>query len=370
MIATPVAPADASGRMSVGSAARRNLAVIFNPAAGRGGRRILERTVQELARRDFRIDLCETAARGDAEHLAREAAGADMVIAAGGDGTLNEVLNGLADRPRPLAVLPIGTANMLATEIGMPATPSAFAEAVALAPLRQIWVGEASGRRFALVIGVGFDARVVAAVRAGLKQRLGKWAYALAALRELLRHRPARYHVRIDGESFEAAAVIVAKARFYAGRFVVAPNARATSPYLEICLLGGSRRQDVVRCAAALACGRLARQEDVVLLRGREVSIEGRAGEPVQGDGDIIASLPITVRVVATPVDLLFPKPTSPDDHGELSVAPRLRPGGFFSPKMSGPTREFPRPESTEEERYHECRSSLGSRIPGPGWAA
>jgi YegS/Rv2252/BmrU family lipid kinase len=287
---------------------RRDLTVIFNPVAGRRRRQFLDQVLVELLHRGFRVRLRETTRPGDAERYAREetTSGTDLLIAAGGDGTVNEVLNGLAGHPLPLAILPIGTTNVLAAEIDIPLTPIAYSEFITSAPLRQAWVGEAGGRRFALMVSVGFDAKVVEAINPILKRRFGKSAYLLAACQNLYRHAPSQYRVTVDGECFDAAAVIVAKSRYYGGRYTVAPQSRVTNPYLEVCLFGRSWRRDVARHAVALVRGSLASQPDVTLMRGTEVLIEGDDGEPVQGDGDILTCLPSLVTIALNPINLLM----------------------------------------------------------------
>ena len=235
----------------------------------------------------------------------------DTLLVAGGDGTVNEVLNGLRVADLPLAIYPLGTANVLAAEIGMPASPAAFVRALAAATVQDAWLGEANGggaatRRFALMASAGFDARTVAAVATRGKRWLGRAAYLAAAAGLLARHRPARYRVTIDGTAHEAAGVIVAKGRYYGGRMSVAPDARITDPRLHVCLLHGDRRRDLAGYAIALATGTLHTRPDVRIIPATEVAITGPDGDPVQLDGDIRLHLPATLRIARVPVPLLM----------------------------------------------------------------
>src|SRR4051794_31648718 len=163
----------------------RRLLVIYNPAAGRRSARRLRRFLDELARLAVPVTLRATASRGDAEDFARAAdPGAfDAVVAAGGDGTINEVVSGLAASDLPLAILPLGTANVLANEIGLPRDPARLAAIAATGPARATWTGEvrsdAGLRRFVMMAGIGFDASVVAAIDPARKRRLGKLAYVV-----------------------------------------------------------------------------------------------------------------------------------------------------------------------------------------------
>ncbi len=296
----------------------RRLLVVYNPAAGQRRRRRFEAVLRALRARGCLLDLRETAAPGDAEALARAAdpGAADVIVAAGGDGTVNEVVNGLAapggpggaqGGRLPLAVLPLGTANVLASEIGLGRDSRALARTIAEGPARPVALGQANGRLFSVVLGAGFDAHVVDGVDTDLKRRIGKGAYVWEAARQLSRFGFPEYRVTLDGTCHAAASAIVTKGRYYAGRFVVTPEARLEVPEFQVCLFTRPGAWNALRYAAALGLGRLGRLPDVRMLPACEVSIEGPEGDPVQGDGDIIASLPAAVRVLPEALKIVFP---------------------------------------------------------------
>src|SRR6266496_514351 len=159
--------------------------IIFNPTAGQAGSFEQDLLVaQDIWRQHgWHVDLQPTNGPGDGTRIAREAAaqGYHMVVAAGGDGTVNEVINGLAGSETALAVLPIGTVNVWVRELGLPLQPRAAAEALLHAQIRTIDLGRAGDRYFLLMCGVGFDAAVTAEVRAHEKRRFGALAYLLRA---------------------------------------------------------------------------------------------------------------------------------------------------------------------------------------------
>jgi diacylglycerol kinase (ATP) len=287
--------------------AARRLSIIFNPAAGWRRRSKLARVLQWLANEGAAVSLYETKAPGDAETHARalDPASCDAVVAAGGDGTVNEVLNGLAGSRLPLGIVPLGTANVLAAELDLPRDPRGVAAYLAAGRTVPVYCGSANRRRFAMMAGIGFDARVVEALDPRLKRLTGKAAYVASALAMLMRNRPARYAVEIDGKAYAAAAVLIAKGHYYGGRFVIAARARLDVPAFEVALFGGGRRRDVLRYAGALALNRIARLADVQILPAREVRIEGPNGERVQLDGDLGPALPLVARVATEPVLLL-----------------------------------------------------------------
>lgn len=284
------------------------LLTIFNPVAGRRRHARFEQALWHLRQSGFDLTVRPTHARGHAEQIASCARneGFEMVLAAGGDGTVNEVINGLRNSPLPLAVYPLGTTNVLAAEIGMSSDPADFAHTLACRIIKPAWPAEIGDRRFALMAGIGFDAQVVNAVDERLKHFWGKGAYIVAACQRLVHHRHRRYTLTIDGIIHEAAAAVIAKGRYYGGRMVVAPKARITDPWLSVCLLAGGRRQDIIRYAVALACGTLPRQPDITIIRAREVIVDGPAGDPIQIDGDIRAHVPSIVRICSTPIMLVM----------------------------------------------------------------
>ncbi len=258
----------------------------------------------------------DTAARGDAKAWAREAvcSNYDAVVVAGGDGTIAEAINGLVgarDAP-PLAILPLGTANVLAVEIGLSANPERLADVIAAGPIRTVSLGricDRAGRHtyFSMMAGVGFDAHVVANVNLGLKRILGKGAYVAESLRQLAAFRFPRYRVVIDDRAYEAASVIVANGRHYAGRYVCAPDATISEPTLHVCLFESGGRWAALRYMAALQAGRLAERPDYRIVPVRHVAINAPAGESVQADGDIVAQLPVRIDGQADALRLVMP---------------------------------------------------------------
>lgn len=290
----------------------RRVVVIHNPAAGQRRRRRLSAVLQRLREAGCAIDLHPTTQSGDAEAFARtlSRAACDVVAVAGGDGTVNEVVNGLMAAPGPvppLAVVPLGTANVLAHEIGLKVRPDAIADTIIHGQPRRIHLGQANGRYFVQMAGAGLDAHVVAHVSLALKRHTGKAAYVAETLAQLARYQFPTLRVTVDGTVYQACTVVACNGRFYGGPMVVAPNARLWDDGLEVCLLAGSGAWNALRYGAALLFGRLPRLKDVLLVHGQRIRVDGASGEPVQGDGDIIAKLPVDIAVAAASLDMLFP---------------------------------------------------------------
>lgn len=298
------------------------MVVIYNPKAGRRRQALFSSVIARLEARGVAVTVLETGARGDAEAFARharqrrltDAGGApDLVVAAGGDGTINEVVNGLSGGDLPLAILPLGTANVLAAEIGLDVSVEAIAETIWRGPAIAARLGDVNGRRFALMAGVGLDADVVASVGSRMKARFGRWAYVLTTLYQIATLKPHYYRVAIDGEIYRAASVVVAKAHYYGGTFVCAPDARLDSDLLHVCLFERAGRWNAIRYAANMVAGRLTRAAAYRVVQTRSVEIwaeEGAySGDPVQADGDIVTNLPASISLPAAPLRLVVPEP-------------------------------------------------------------
>lgn len=255
------------------------------------------------------VTVAETAARGDAERFAREADedAFDAVVAAGGDGTINEVVNGLAGRGLPLGVIPLGTSNVLAHEIGVGSDVGRAVETILSGHRQPVAAAKAGGRYCCLMVSAGSDARAIAHVRPALKRLLGEGAYYVAGFQELLAGPRHLIAMEIDGKPYEAASVIVMNGRLYGGKFTCAPDADIREPLLHAVLLTRAGRWNVMRYGLALVANRLYRLGDVRVIPATAVRIMAPAHEPCQSDGDLIGEAPLDVSVEPAVVEILFP---------------------------------------------------------------
>lgn len=298
--------------LNASTAPRRTL-VIHNPTAGRHKRRRLHEVIERLELLGGAVATRETRQRGDAEDFAAEATPDqyDAIIAAGGDGTVNEVLNGLGRGVGGLAlgVIPLGTANVLACEIGLDARNlDQVARTIAFGPTRRVHVGVANRRRFLLMAGAGLDAHVVAGVSIALKRRAGKLAYVVESLKQAVGYDFPILGIRADGVDYEGRMVVACKGRFYGGPFIAAPDADLEAPKLDVCILPNSGIGGFLRYGLALPMGRLSDLPEVQVISARSILITGPRGAPVQGDGDIVARLPAEISVGDDTVDLICPE--------------------------------------------------------------
>lgn len=293
--------------------------LLVNSRAGRHDAAALDALCGRLAAAGATVERCDPVS---ATALEAEAAAtfADVVLVAGGDGTLARACAGLLARPAPrprLAVVPQGTADVLAHEYALPRDPAAVAAAVLAGRTRPLHFGLARDlfappRPFFLAVSAGFDAEVVHAVEASGPHRFKKLAFVLAALRFLSRPRPelSLNLTAPDGvrSRLTAELAIVAKARHYAGTHVLTRAAAMSAPGLRLIALRRAGPLALVAAALRLAVGRLEQSSNVVSLPIAAVRISSRdrlAEAPTQIDGDPLGITPLEIETLDATLDLI-----------------------------------------------------------------
>jgi diacylglycerol kinase (ATP) len=287
------------------------MVIVFNPVAGRRRAHLLWRVLDVLVANGVRLELAETCRAGHAESLTLEAVrrGEPMVVAAGGDGTIAEVANGLMGTGARLGVIPLGTANVLAHELGLPFSPKAVAAALAFGRTTTLWPGVASSangdRLFVQMLGVGFDAHVVERVSFPMKRLFGKGAYVLRTMAELTRYAYPPIRVRVDEVETQAASVIVSKGRLYGGRFRLTSDAAPGEKGFSVVLFDRGGPVAAAMYGAALPLNLLGCAPGVRRMRANRVDFIGNEPAPAQSDGDPAGCGVISITDARSPIQVV-----------------------------------------------------------------
>lgn len=294
---------------------QRRIHVIINPASGK------PKPVLHILNRVFKQagvdwDISLTKARGDAKRFAREAAagGADIVAANGGDGTVMEVAQGLLGSSVPLAILPGGSANLMAVELGIPKDLEQAAQIAAHpeSPSRQVDVGLLGENYFLLRVGMGFAARKVAYADRSLKNRVGVLAYSVAAIKSVKDTKSAHYRITVDGNQFEAdglTCLIDNAGNMGIQGFKPAKNISVSDGLLDVLLLGSKGMSKAFTTSPSLFD---TSQEEPVIehWQARQITIEVDPPQPVQVDGEMVGETPIRAEVLPGALKVIVPKPS------------------------------------------------------------
>ncbi len=287
-----------------------NVTLIANPVAGSGkaGRQI-QKLVQILDRRGDYVETFITQAAGDARRSAsRIEPGSGTIVVAGGDGTLNEVINGVVDpSTTPIALLPTGTANVLAHELGLPNDPEEVAGILAQGVVRKLDMGMIGDRRFMLMVSTGFDAMVTERIQRGRKG-LGYIGYVRPLLGVLAHYRAPKLRITVDGrEGLKGALVVVSNVRNYGGIFSIADRARSDSGHLDVCIFPRGTIPALCRYAFSALRGKVSSLPEVAYLTGKRVHLDSEEPVAVEIDGDYLGTTPVVIDLKPACVPILVP---------------------------------------------------------------
>ncbi len=276
------------------------------------------RIAQALSGAGHRVSLVETEGPGTAGRIARQRIeqGADLILALGGDGTLNELLPGVAHTAVPLGLIPGGTANVFAREVGLGVNALKAVQRLGECVPVRVPLGvlrsepdPAAPRYFLLMAGVGFDAHIVYRLNLPLKAKAGQVAYWVSSFREFFR-RLDEFEVEVNGETFLVSFALASRVRNYAGYLHIARRVSLLAPELEVVLFeGGSALRYYLKYLAAVVTGRTANVKGMSFLRAKSV----RFCEPadrriyVQVDGEYAGRLPASVELEPDALTLLVP---------------------------------------------------------------
>jgi YegS/Rv2252/BmrU family lipid kinase len=285
--------------------------VIVNPISGGGnGRRLGEAMLGALHARGLDADFHITSRAGEAGEVAA-IPGYDCVVSVGGDGTTNEVANGLAGTDTSLAILPLGTANVVPRQLGIPLNADAVADLIACGSIRTIDAGRFGDRLFLLGAGAGPDAAIVAAIHARRGNRLGIPGYFVPTLRTLWTYSWPRIGVTVDGEEVcdDGHYAIVGNCRFSAGVFSFTPEALIDDGLLDVCVMRNLSMPRLAGHAVASWRRGFAKRPDVLYRKGKHIEFEAADGQAIalQVDGDPAGSLPAEFAVVPGALRVVAP---------------------------------------------------------------
>ncbi|HVM60419.1 MAG TPA: diacylglycerol kinase family protein [Verrucomicrobiae bacterium] len=287
--------------------------VIFNPAARGEKSRRARRFLEEKAGPS--VTLAPTQRAGEAKSLAGQAVarGYETIVAAGGDGTINEVVNGIGTSGVALAVLPLGTVNVFAKELCISGKLDAAWETILAAHTRTIDLARAdasgSTRYFIQLAGVGFDAHAVRAASWDLKKKIGPLSYVWAGIKTLSApHPPVEVSVNGCGPLGSGVAVLVGNGRFYGGRFALFPRARMDDGLLDVCVFRRVGYWDVLRYAQGILRAAHINLGGVEYFQTETLTCRAAGPAAFELDGEDAGDAPVTFSVVPRALRVIVPK--------------------------------------------------------------
>jgi diacylglycerol kinase family enzyme len=321
--------------------------LIYNPSSGQVVvRHEFDDMMVFLNRYGWSVTLRETSKPLEATDLARRAVatGAEVVIAAGGDGTINEIANGLVNTDVALGVLPVGTTNTWALQMGIPALnpmlpgiqavkliaaleeriarplPASYYRKVLLDAARvlvegrtvAVDMGELSGRHFLMWAGMGFDAAIAQSIPLWEKRALGSWAYVFPTIESIHKYSGTDVCLNLDGKVVRASTpfIVVSNIQLYGGMMAIGAKACVNDAMLDVCIFKGGGFFTFVQHAMNVLAHRHLKDPNVEYYRCRDIVIESARSLPVQVDGEPFTETPVSVRTVPSSLKVIVPKTT------------------------------------------------------------
>ncbi len=268
--------------------------VILNPAA-RGDRAIAYR--ERIERLSPRVVVRLTSAPGDAEAIAERGVqqGYRIIVAAGGDGTINEVVNGIAESDVTLGLLPSGTMNVFATELGLPGDLRKCWEIIETdkGQTRTVDLAMANDQYFVQLAGIGLDAQVVKETRHEDKRTFGPLSYIFSAAHIAARKPPAIHVDTLDRGRFTGSFVLIGNGRLYGGPFPLFKLARIDDGLLDIILFKNLGYFEIIRYLQSILLGTHIDLPDVVYVQTSGARVSSAADVPVEVDGELLGNVPV-----------------------------------------------------------------------------
>ncbi len=291
----------------------KEIHLIYNPISGMAGSARAASALTRLLKKDgWRAEIHATRKPGDATKLAENLkARADVLVSIGGDGTINEVVNGLGDFPLPIGIVPRGAANVLAKELGLPTAVRKTKRIIEEGCVAKLDVGLVGERRFLLMAGVGLGARATAEVHSRRTGSVNFLNYAAAVLKTIaVGHRFPRLHIVVDGEEVKKGVrlAIIGNVRSYGGPFEFTSLARPDDALLDICLFEKTTQFDLLRFLWGSFTKTHLNYSDVHYMRGKEIIITADEPVPYQLDGDPAGMLPARFTVLPQVLPIMVDK--------------------------------------------------------------
>ena len=294
---------------------RHRFFIVLNPSAGVPRQRFFAEVLARLNARGAVSTVIEPREQSEAAAAVRAAcASHDVIVAAGGDGTIRQAAAAAGCSQIPLGLIPLGTGNVVAREIGLQRTAKAVADTLIDGPIRTVHGARANGEPFYLMAGAGFDGRVVGCLNQSLKRTLGRAAFG-PAMMSAWRQPIDRLQVTIDGQHHTANWMIVANARHYGGSFVLAPDASIFEAGLKVILIRAETRRDLAWQIMRIARGSFGHADcpAVRVLDAHRVIVtcadpSSPLQIPVQVDGDKFGTLPLDIDANGPQLRLIVPR--------------------------------------------------------------
>ena len=283
----------------------KKIAVIINPKAGSNNKKLLKEVLEKLSDSN-QLTIFETSKPGDATEIAKkECSNFDLVAVAGGDGTIHEVINGI-NHVTPLAIIPTGTANIVAIESGISKNTTSICNAIQQGITKKAYLHNINEKKFILMVGAGYDAQVVANIKPKLKTIFGKFIFVWESLKQFFYLKQFNIKAEINEKIYCANWVLITSSKYYAGNFKITHQTSIFEPNLICYLFTDLNKIDFLYYIfLILFYGDLSRSKKIITLESSSIKIFSNQKVPIQCDGEKFDSFPILIKTQKNYINLI-----------------------------------------------------------------
>lgn len=287
--------------------------IILNPKAAGGKAKSIAAEILEKFGKYGHVDLYETCCKGDATQEAKNAVGKyDVVVAAGGDGTINEVINGIAYQNIKLGIVPVGTANVFALEHDVKNMNTAIERVITGTP-KTIDLGKIEGQYFLSWAGIGLDAHTIKTAESEkyylfYKKILGIHYYTLSCLKAFTNYDPSILEIKVDGVSYLGYNAVISNIKYYGTKlFMLAPAAKVDDGLLDVIICKNKKIKDMIKHApGTIMNGKHTQSEDIIYVQGKSIEINSEKPVSSHCDAELYKNTPLKIRVAEKAIEIII----------------------------------------------------------------
>ncbi|MBC8501035.1 MAG: diacylglycerol kinase family lipid kinase [DPANN group archaeon] len=268
-----------------------------------------ERKIEEFfKKKELEIDIAHTKKAGDATNIAKRSKNYDIIIAAGGDGTINEVINGIENYKTKLGIIPIGSENVVSKELKIPTQINEACNIILKGKTKKIDLGLINNKKFIFVVGIGFDAHAITNVKREVKRLIGKHSYTIAGLKTLFEHKPEELKIKIDNKKEETGYfAIISNVKRYGGNIKITPEAELDDGYLDLCIFKNRDVWSVMKYVIGVASGQISKLKEIKHYKIKKADIKAKNKVLYHTAAEIGGTTPVKVSVLPRKLEIIVP---------------------------------------------------------------
>jgi len=254
----------------------------------------------------IKLNISQTKKEGDGIIIASKSSKYNLIIVAGGDGTINEVINGLNYKTK-LGIIPTGSENVFAKEMKIPTNIVKACEVIIKKQTKLVDIGIANKNKFVFSCGIGFDAHAITKVKTIMKKFFGKHSYKFAGIKTLFEHRAEKLSIKCDDKQYEGYFAIISNLKKYGGNIILSPNAEVNDGKLDVSIFTKKDFLSNVKYLFGAVRGNISKLQNIKQLQAKKIIVTSKKNVLYHTDAEIKGTTPVSISVLPSKLKLIVP---------------------------------------------------------------